>query len=330
MRVTVAIPSWNSLSFLKLSLSSHDNQTFNDYEIVVIDNGSTDGSSRFVADNFPDVRLIRNRENLGFCVACNQGVEAGSGEYILILNSDTKLAPDFIEHALSVFYKDDRIGIVTGKILRFDEKTIDSTGQFPNRSRRAIERGYNLPDDGQFDTPGYVFSGCGAAVIYKREMLEDIAMDSEYFDEDYFAFYEDLDLAWRAQLRGWKAYYEPKAVAYHYRGGSAGARKGLLGRFEFSRRPRYIQKHIWKNGILTIIKNDDFPSILRDLPFILLNQGKIAAYAVFFRPRLLIDFVSSLRTLKGAFRKRRIIQSRRLVNREHIRRLISGKPEPQP
>ena len=116
---------------------------------------------------------------------------------------------------------DAKIGMLSGKILRMDRETIDSTGLFLGRNRKAVERGYGKKDIGQYDKPGYVFGASGAVMFLRKSMLIDIKDENGYFDERFGMYYEDLDLCWRAQKKGWKAYYTPKATAYHVRGGTA-------------------------------------------------------------------------------------------------------------
>jgi len=200
--------------------------------------------------------------------------------------------------------------MVTGKILRFDRLTIDSTGQFLSLSRRAKERGYNEADKGQYNQAGFVFSVCGAVALYSREMVEKIKLNGEFLDEDFFAFYEDLDVGWRANRLGWRGYYVPDAVAYHYRGGSQ-KEGGWLGRFsQLSQRPTEIKFHIVKNRYLTIIKNDQWWKPLLSFPYILGFDALLYLYLVVADPRVLGRLLRAYPYFAAGFRKRRCLRER--------------------
>jgi len=287
-RVSVIVVSWNSRRFLPECLASVAAQTHRDIETIVVDNGSADGSADFVAKVFPAATLIRNAANDGFCRANNAGLKAASGVFILCLNPDAVLAPDFIEKALPAFLTVHRAGMVSGKILRFDGVTIDSTGQFLTRARRIKERGYDEPDRGQHDAAGEVFSVCGAAALYWRGMIDAIAPDGELFDESFYAFGEDMDVGWRAKRAGFKAVYTPEAVARHFRGGSQEeARSILASAFQTARRPPEIRAHIIKNRWLLILKNETLGGFIKNLPFIAAWDFVQALWMIFLAPSTL-------------------------------------------
>jgi hypothetical protein len=224
------------------------------------------------------------------------------GDFILCLNNDVILDRDYLKEALSGAGIDDKIGMVSGKILRMDKKTIDSTGLFLGRNRKAVERGYGKIDKGQYDKPGYVFGVSGACAFLRRSMLDDIKDENGYFDERFGMYYEDLDLCWRANKKGWKAYYNPKAIAYHLRGGTTvgcsaitspdkvGTKQsqytGLLRRLAprndiFSRLSDDLQKKYIINRYRCMIKNDSIFGFLINLPFILCYNTKLWIYFIF-------------------------------------------------
>ncbi len=252
-------------------------QSFKDMEIIVVDNASADDSVEMIGAYYPEAKLIRNSPNLLFCKAQNQGIEASKGNFILSLNSDVVLDKDYLNEALKSINLDTRIGMVSGKILRMDRRIIDSTGLFLGRNRKPLERGYGRRDVGQHEKPGYIFGVSGACAFFRRSMLIDIKDGYGYFDERFGMYYEDLDLCWRAHRKGWKAYYNPKAVACHVRGGTAlnGERKGHLNLPYLSAglKNRYI-----RNRYKCIKKNDSFWGILINLPFILWYELKIWCY----------------------------------------------------
>lgn len=315
--VSVIIVSWNSKRFLSGCLCSIKKQSSQPIEMIVVDNGSDDGSAELVKKQFKEVRLLQNEANLGFCRANNQALAYAQGEYILFLNADIILEKDYLREALSSFQLSGNIGMVSGKLLRFDRKTIDSTGQFRSKARRAIERGYGQPDQGQYEEAGYIFSVCGAAALYRRQMIEGIKLAGEFFDEDYFAFYEDLDVGWRANLLGWKGYYNPRAVAYHFRGGSQ-SNRGWFSRFsQFSQRPVELKFHIIKNRYLTIIKNDRWRDFLLDLPSFLKWELLIYGYLLFFSPKLLFRLPGVIPYLRKAKQKRSLLREEIERNKVH-------------
>jgi len=275
--ISVIIVNYNSKDLLKKCLDSVRGQGFKDVEVIVVDNASTDDSVQMIQSFYPWVKLIQNSRNLYFCRAQNQGIESAKGNFILSLNSDCVLDKDFLKGVLSAGSLDARIGIVSGKLLRPDKKTIDSTGLFLGRSRKAVERGYGRKDKGQYDDPGYIFGSSGACAFFRRRMLEDIKDKNGYFDERFGMYYEDLDLCWRAQKKAWKSYYNPKALAYHVRGATAinaDSKKGST----FLRLPRELKKRYINNRHMCMKKNDSMRGIIINLPFILLYEIKMLGY----------------------------------------------------
>jgi GT2 family glycosyltransferase len=309
--VSVIVLSWNSREFLEGCLTSVERQTWPAVELIVVDNGSTDGSARLVKERFPSAILVENGENLGFCAGNNVGLKRSRGAYTLFLNADATLDPTYLEEALKPFAQDKRTGMVAGKVLRFDRRTVDTTGQLLTRSRRVRERGYGEEDRGQYDRPGEIFSVCGAVALYRRSAIDDVSVDGELFDEDFFAFGEDLDAGWRARRMGWRCRYQPSAVATHYRGGTQTARRAGSGRRrEMIRRPPRIQAHIVKNRWLTMIKNEEAGSFLAHLPFIVAWDLVICFYLLIFSPATIPILWGHRRLVGRALKKRRAILSR--------------------
>lgn len=308
--LSAIVVSWNSERFLDECLGSLFAQRGVTLEVVVVDNGSTDGSEALVRNRHPRARWIPLGSNLGFCAANNVGIAATEAPFLLFANADLILDPDFAREALRPFEHDERLGFSGGKLLRFDRTTIDSAGQFMTRSRRVVERGYGCPDGPQISGEGYVFSICGAALLCRRAMIEDVSIEGQFFDESYFAFSEDLDVGWRARLGGWRAWYTARAIGYHYRGGTepGGRRRGLPA---LLRRPRALRFHILKNRWLTMIKNDSAPSVARDLPFIVARDLALLAACAVSTPGVLIDLARALPLSRVALRHRRQFLARR-------------------
>ncbi len=312
-KVSVSIVNFNGKHLLGGCLDSVFSQTLAPFEVVLVDNASRDGSVDFVRKRYPQVRIIENPENLMFSAGQNQGIRATAGEYVLALNTDVTLRRDFLAHAVHAAEADAKTGSVSGKIFRADGKTLDTTGLSLGRSRKPIERGYGEPDRGLYDSPGYVFGAGGACPLYRRSMLEAIKEGDEYFDERFGAFYEDLDLAWRAYSGGWKAYYEPKSVAFHERGGTAKVQDSplyFLRGYNFTRLSAPMRARLLLNRWMTIIKNDKPLDFIINLPWILLYDIKVWAYMIFFSFGSVPEFVRKTGDLRYAWRKRKIFKMR--------------------
>jgi len=308
--VAVVVVSWNCSDYLADCLTSLRELDSPAREIVVVDNASTDGSAEIVREGFPEVRLIQAGDNLGFCRANNLGIAATREPFVLVLNPDTRLRPGFLAGLLPAF-EDSRVGIAAGKLLRFDERTLDTCGQMLARSRQPVDRGYGEADRGQYDADAEVFGACGAAALYRRAMLESIADPGEaYFDESFFAFYEDLDLAWRARRAGWKSVYRYRAVGLHARGGTS-HRRGLLTRLAamLGRSPE-IRYHIVKNRYLTILRNDTVGAYVCNLPFVWGRDIATFVLLLLSSPTVLLRLWRHRELFAAALEKRRLDTSR--------------------
>jgi hypothetical protein len=304
--VAVVVVTWNSARYIAGCLGSLRGLSRRPAEIVVIDNGSTDGTPALVRRDFPEVDLVECGANLGFCRANNLGIGRTVSPFVLVLNPDTRLTASFLEELLPAFDGDPRRGIAAGKLLRFDGVVLDSCGQELARSRQPKDRGYGRPDRGQYDHDAEVFGACGAAALYRRAMLEATALDGgAVFDESFFAFYEDLDLAWRARRAGWTAAYRHRAIGYHARGGSASGGALLRRAAALLGRSSDIRFHIVKNRYLTILRNDTPGSYLRDLPFILGRDLLTAGLLALASPGVLRRLWRERALFAAALRRRR-------------------------
>lgn len=261
--LSVAIINLNGRKYLKRCLDSLFKQTYGDFEVILFDNASRDDSVDFVRKNYPGVRIVANEKNIGFAPAINRCIDLSAGKYFMSLNADIYLTDTFIHEMIKTLEGDGSIGSVTGKMYKMTpdgelKDSLDSAGHFIKRDRKVIGTRVGFPymDDEYNSRYQFVFGAPASASIYKREMLEDIKVGEEYFDNDFFAFFEDIDVDWRALLRGWKCRYTPNAVGYHVRGGT-GVRKN----------PR-IEALLLRNGYLTIIKNDNLLSVLKHAPAI--------------------------------------------------------------
>jgi hypothetical protein len=215
--ISVVIPNYNGKRYLDGCLSSLSAQTFKDFEIILVDNGSSDGSARYVAERFPEVRIVKNEKNLGFSGGVNTGIRRSKGECILTLNNDTRADRDLIKNLAKAMDSGDKVGMCASKML-FCDGRINSTGVCLSLSGAAWDRGMAEPDRGQYDAVEEVFGPSAGAGLYRREMLEEIGL----FDEEFFMYMEDVDLAFRGRLAGWRCLYVPSARVHHVHGGTAG------------------------------------------------------------------------------------------------------------
>jgi len=217
-KVSIIIVNWNGREYLDECLSSIYDQTYSNFEVIVVDNGSTDGSAEVLGEKFPFVNLIQNEKNLGFAEGNNIGIkkafEDQEVKYIATLNNDTLVESNWLKELVSAPERDKQIGSCQSKMLRYSDRSIiDSTGIKLLANGTVSDRGGGEKDDGQYDKLEEVFGACAGAALYRREMLNDIGL----FPSHYFASFEDVDLAWRARYAGWKCVYVPSAVVYHFR-----------------------------------------------------------------------------------------------------------------
>jgi GT2 family glycosyltransferase len=309
--VTVGIITWNSSRFLSSCLNALLMQEYQDYELVIVDNGSTDDSLNIVERYFPDSIKLLNAHNLGFCVAHNQAIRTASGDLYLPLNPDVILDRQYISVAVETMNADPSVGMVATKLYLSgsEGKKLDSTGLFIDRRRRQYLRGFGEIDSGQFDQPEEVFGVDGAAPLYRRAMLEDIKVDGQYFDEAFFAHKEDVDLSWRARLFGWKCMYTPAAVAYHQRSFRPGKRLAISSE---------IKLHAVKNRYLMLIKNESLMGLKRDWAHILWYDLKILAYLTIYERSSLKAFSLLKQNWKRAKEWREQIQQKARISENEI------------
>ncbi len=251
--VSVLLVTWNSAPFLPECFASIDRQEYRDLEVIVVDNASSDATRDLLRARESHWHVIYNDRNSGFAAGQNLAISASRGEWLLCLNPDVMLAPDFIRRLVEAGDRHVEAGSVCGKLLRWNPdavpsqtRIIDSTGIYFTRNLRHLDRGAEEIDQGQYDRAQWVFGATGAAAMFRRSFVEAVSVDGEFFDQEFFAYREDADLAWRAQLMGWKCLYEPSAVAWHVRRVTPERRKSL---------PHAINWHSVKNRFLMRGKN---------------------------------------------------------------------------
>ena len=282
--VSVAIVNWNGEKYLYKCIKSLLEQNYKNIEVIIIDNDSTDNSVKIIEDNFKEDVLLFKNKNTGYAGGANKGIELSKGDYVIIANPDIVFSENYIEKCIKKFEEDATIGAVTGKLLKYDFDTdkklnvIDSVGISFNHYRQGIDIGQNEVDEGKYEKDRRVFGVCGAAAVFKRDELEKIKINREYFDNDFFAYKEDIDICWRLNLYGFKCYYVHDAIAYHGRGMNSS--KGIINTIKNRKSQSEFLKGIsFRNHYLMLIKNEINYTYKKDKSKIYIGLMK---YLVFF------------------------------------------------
>jgi GT2 family glycosyltransferase len=326
--VSVTIVTYNSGRFIKRCLESVLAQKYPAREIIVIDNNSTDGTTD-ILEQFEDrCRVVYNTENIGFAAAQNQAISISEGDWILTLNPDVLLLPGFIQSLVDAGNIEPRIGSVCGKLLTIkssfdlpDKPLVDSTGIYFTPMLRHLDRGSQEVDNGHYLVNEYVFGATAAAALYRREMIIDISVDCEFFDPDFFVYREDADVAWRAQLLGWRCIYTPNARGYHVRNVLPGNRRAL---------PAVINMHSVKNRFLMRMKNMTADLYWRNWLSVTARDMVVITCCVLREHSSLKAFWYVLRSMRRVLEKRREIMRRRCVSDEYIASWFSYTPVSRP
>lgn len=260
-KISVNLVTWNGAKYILDCLKSLFAQTFEDFSLLIIDNGSTDETLDLIKEKYPHLKIVTHKENQGFAKAHNQAIHWTKSDYVLVLNQDIILEPDFIGKMVSFMDSHPEVGSATGKLRRWQDlqktKYIDSLGLQIYKNHRIVELGGGELDEGQHDKDSEIFGISGAAPIYRRQALEDVLMDGEFYDEDFFSYKEDVDLAYRLQWQGWKAYKVPGAICYHDRSVSGPASKMTKGQVAKNRRlkSKFANFYSYRNHWYMLIKN---------------------------------------------------------------------------
>jgi len=219
-KAAVIVINWNGKHLLRECLDSVEKQEYENFKVIFVDNGSSDGSIEFVKGKYPKADVIGLRENTGFAKANNIGMkralEDAEIKFVAILNNDAMVEKEWLSEMIKVAEKDDKIGSIAPKIRKYYIRNVlDSVGNAFHLDGGGVSNHINEVDNGQYDDVLELFGPSGCSGLYARSMLEDIEMNGDYFDSDFFAYFEDIDLNWRARLRGWKCNFSSKAVVYH-------------------------------------------------------------------------------------------------------------------
>jgi GT2 family glycosyltransferase len=318
--VSVVILNWNCRQYIEECLDAVMGQTYESLEVIFVDNGSTDGSVEFVKQKYPALHVFENEMNLGFAAGMNTGIRRTKGEFVLPLNIDVFLRDDFIERAITRGMKrDQKIGMVGGKVFRYHG---GKTADLADVGKYLVKR-MTMKNSRNSEHEEYVFGPNGSCPVYRRAMLEDIKLsEGQFYDEMYFAFAEDLDLHWRAQLYGWQCIYLPDMISWHVHSASVGNQIRLIDK------PYVFQKMVLRNRHMNIIKNLPADLFVRYLGLLVSTEFLTVFYFLFQRPRnagaVFAAYGETLRAFPMAIEKRRFIQKNRRVSSRYIRSLFKG------
>lgn len=317
--ISVVIPNYNGLEHLKTCYDSLKKQCYRNFIVILSDNGSKDDSVKYTKEQFPDSAVIEIGYNSGFAKAVNEGIKYSlkniKADYIFLLNNDIELAPDFLQTAVNTFAQNPEASMLAVKMLNYFERTkIDDCGDFIKANGGSpFARGHSETDNGQYDKREYIFGACAGAAFYKPEIFNNIG----FFDETFFAYYEDIDFSFRAQLAGYKCIYEPKAVCYHKRGGTSSvATHG------------FQTEMCERNLVLMRIKNYPISTYILYQPLFFI--ARLKRYYSFIRFHSFIIFLRAVRGyIRGSFLavtklgERFRIQKQRKVSSDYIKGLFS-------
>lgn len=253
-KASVVIPNYNGKKFLEKCLRSLENQSVSEFETILVDDGSTDGSAAYVREQFPWVRILELPENGGFCRAVNRGIQVSETPYVILLNNDVEADREFVREMLAGIRKHRSCFSCSAQLRNMQKpELIDDAGDYYCALGWAFAMGKDRPFS-DYQKPRRIFAACGGAAIYRKSLLEKTGL----FDEKHFAYLEDIDLGYRAQIYGYENWYLPKAVVYHAGSGTSGSRYN-----------EFKVRHSSRNNIYMIYKNMPLFQILLNLPFLL-------------------------------------------------------------
>jgi GT2 family glycosyltransferase len=306
-KACICILNWNGKRHLRDCLDSVISQTYGSFEVLVVDNASTDGSVSFIQDNYPSVNVLVLSKNYGFSCAYNIAfrkiTQEGSFKYVIILNNDTLVTNCWLEKLIIAAEKDACIGSCASKILRFDEPSLLENAGFTLYNDGSPMLNGSGMDARTFSEDTEVFGAMGAAALYKIDMLKDVSLNDEFFDPDFFAYNEEFDLAWRAKLRGWKCIYVP-AIVYH------------KGRASFGKTPRLVTYLHERNKVWALVKNVPNDLVFYCLPNFILHEIITFLFHVYAGdlPAVFHAHFSSFLGMRKMISKRKKIQQNSSVN----------------
>lgn len=336
-KLTIVIINYNGKNMIEHCFSALSEQKFRDFRVIFLDNASTDNSletaKKVAAEKFRDVpfEVFQNEKNTGYSGAAEKAVKICKTKYLMLMNLDIFLDPNYLEVLIDKIEKDPKIGSIIGKLRQYDwqnkKKTnvIDSAGLKIYKNRRVVDRGQAEEDRGQFDREEEVFGITGACPLYRMEALKDIEIQGETFDTKFFMYKEDVDVSWRLQLFAWKCLYVPSAIAYHIRGTGIKKRdtaadiareRKTLSRFQ--RHYSLINQHIMQ------IKNEMPYNFFKNLPQILFKEILLAGFTIVREPFLLKSWGQILLEIPRGLKWRKEIMRRKKITAKEMDKWFSS------
>lgn len=319
-------------------LESLMRQTYRDFSIIIIDNGSDDNTVDFVRTNYPTVSVLQNFRNLGYAKANNQGMHLATGEYVLVVNPDVILEDDFLEQLVEGADHHLDGASYAGKVLKLTTEAIDNNdeaglreaiksdyfdcaGLTIKKSRAAVNRGEGEKDTGQYDREEEVFGHSGACVLFRKSALNEVMIKNEFFDTDFGSYKEDVDLAWRFQLYGFKSWYIPSAVCYHYRRLAVTSGRSLRAIVKHRRQTSAVLRSMsFRNQRLMILKNDQVLNFLLASPWIIGRELFSFFYSLFFERFEFKNYWEIIKLFPAMMIKRRVIMAHKKTAPRDLRR----------
>jgi len=309
-KVSVVVVNWNGKRFLEDCLGSLSRQTYANREIILVDNGSTDSSVSYVREKFPDVKIIELRENTGFTGGNSAGLKAADGDFVALVNNDTRADERWLENLVQPMRKDPRVGICASKLVVADTESIDSAGDGMTSAGVGFNRGHGA-DLNTYSSLEPVFAACAAGAVYRCKMIDEIG----FLDEDFFLYDEDVDLCFRAQLAGWKCVFVPDAIVHH-KGNATAVRLSDTHVYYHSRNLEFVWIKNMPAGLMLRFAHHKLFQEIGSFCYLCLRHGKWAPY---FRAKR-----DAVKMSPRMWRKRRAIQARRRVSSSYLRSLMTS------
>jgi GT2 family glycosyltransferase len=300
----VTIINFNGARFLEELLLSLTSQTYHRFEMLFIDNGSTDGSVEFIRSSYPQVEVVAHPDNQGFARAGNLAMRSSTHDFVALLNTDLKLGPAWLEQLATSMFSDESIAAVASKLRFYDRPNcLNGVGGAMNRLGYTWDRGMNQEDHGQLDQPAEVLFASAGAALFRRAAFQ----EAGGFDEKFFMYHEDVDLCWRFWLLGFRVITAPSAVVYHHFGGATKASKGMRWRELLGER----------NNMRSLLKNYELPNAVRAITRMMLLRQPASRKLAQIR-----NLLWNLANLPNTLHHRRDIQRRRIRSDNDLRDLI--------
>lgn len=334
--VTINLVVRNGEKWLRHCLDSIKAQTYKNLEIHILDNASTDSTRDIIKKEYPELHLIESQKNFGMWGGHEELWKQSHGKYVIAISVDIIIEPDFVEQAVKIMDADDKIGLLQAKIYQWHledgrpvkTKTIDTLGFKIFRSRRLINIGHGEQDNGQYDTGRdyEIFGIEGAVPIFRRVAIEESRILGEFADRSFFWYGDDFDFAWRMRLFGWKQVYSPRVIAYHDRQTTKSLRTSRWDFIKIRKTVPILKRRLdWRNGILTLVKNDYVSNVLRDFPWIFARQFQLFGYFLIFEPTMILELFTIAKLLPIMLKKRREVMRKATVSGSEIRQWFVQK-----